>query len=99
MDNNKIRLVSLLASYHLTSIVGSPTKTKTNSMAFSPQSNTLATAIDYIFFNRNRNKTFSIIPLYNGLSDHNAQFLTLGKTPFLNYPTSFSLVWFSIDPN
>jgi endonuclease/exonuclease/phosphatase family metal-dependent hydrolase len=72
MDNNKIRMVSLLASYHLTSIVDFPTRV----------SNTSATANDNIFINRNVNKTFSIFPLHNGLSDHDAKLLTLGKTPF-----------------
>jgi hypothetical protein len=52
-------------------------------------SNTLATEIDNIFINRNINKTFSIIPLHNGLSDHNAQLLILGTPPFLNYSSSF----------
>jgi hypothetical protein len=61
MDNNKIRLVSLLA-YHLTSIVDFPTTA----------SNALATATDNVFTNRNINKTFSIFPLHNGLSDHDA---------------------------
>jgi hypothetical protein len=45
-------------------------------------SNTLVTAIDNIFINRNINKTVSIIPLHNGLSDHDAQLPTLGTTPF-----------------
>jgi hypothetical protein len=41
--NNKIRLVSLLASYHLTSIADFPTRV----------SNTSATEIDNVFINRN----------------------------------------------
>jgi hypothetical protein len=78
MANNKIRLASLLASYHLTSIVDFPTRV----------SNTSATLIDNIFINRNTNKTFSITPLPNGLSDHDAQLLTLSRAPFLNFSSS-----------
>jgi hypothetical protein len=57
MGNNKIKLETLLASYHLTSIVHFPTRV----------SNTSATAIDSIFINRNIYRTFTIIPLPNGL--------------------------------
>jgi hypothetical protein len=76
--NTTILIASLLASYHLTSTVDFPTRV----------SNTLATAIDNIFINRNINKTFSIIPLPNGLSDHDAQLLTLSRAHFLNFSSS-----------
>jgi hypothetical protein len=67
MDDNKIRLVSLLASYHLSSIMDFPTRV----------SNTSATAVDNIFINKNINTTFSITPPHNGLSDHLFNFIYL----------------------
>jgi hypothetical protein len=70
--SNKPRLNTLLASYHLSSIVNFPTRV----------SGTSATAIDNIFINRNTNETFSIILLPNRLSDHDAQLLTLSNMSF-----------------
>ena len=74
MGNNKIRLVSLLASYYLTSIIDFPTRV----------TKTLATAIENIFINRNIYTIFTVTPLPNGLSDYDAQLLALRIAPFLN---------------
>ena len=63
--NNKLQLDSLLASYDLYSIVGFPTRI----------SNCSSTAIDNIFIDIFKNTNFTIKPLPNGLSDHDAQIL------------------------
>jgi len=58
---------SLLASYNLHSVVDFPTRITTSS----------CTAIDNIFINKHINIDFSIQSCPNGLSDHDAQILTL----------------------
>jgi len=55
----------LLANYNLTSIVNFPTRTTHGS----------CTAIDNFFINVSQN--YSIKPLVNGISDHDAQLLVL----------------------
>jgi exonuclease III len=67
LDNNKnkLQLDTLLASYNLYSIVDFPTRI----------SNCSSTAIDNIFFDISKNTNYTIKPLPNGLSDHDAQIL------------------------
>jgi hypothetical protein len=48
--------------------------------------NISATAIDNFFINKNRNETFSINSLSNGLSDHDAQLLILNNVKHQNLP-------------
>jgi hypothetical protein len=62
MGSNKLKLDSLLASYHLCSIVDFPTRVTCTS----------DTAIDNSFIDKGRNKIFLITSLPNGLSDNNA---------------------------
>jgi exonuclease III/uncharacterized protein YutD len=67
--NNKLHLDSLLASYNLYSIVDFPTRISSCS----------STAIDNIFIDTFKNTEFTVKPLPNGLSDHDAQMLTLNN--------------------
>ena len=71
LDNtkNKQQLDALLASYGLQSIVTFPTRVKNYS----------STAIDNFFIDRHKNFNFTISPLLNGLSDHDAQILILSN--------------------
>jgi len=64
---NKSLLNSLLASFNLHSAVNFPTRI----------SNISSTTIDNIFIDKNKNKDYSIIPISNGLSDHDAQIIQL----------------------
>jgi hypothetical protein len=64
-NQNKKALNSLLASYNLYSIITFPTRIYNNSH----------TIIDNIFINKNEN--YLVSPLINGLSDHDAQVLSL----------------------
>jgi len=66
-NQNKQALNSLLTSYNLCSIIDFPTRIHNNS-------NTL---IDNISINKLTNENYSIYPLINGLSDHDAQVLSL----------------------
>jgi hypothetical protein len=75
-DTNKLKLISLLTSYHLCSIVDFPTTVTGIS----------ATAMDNFFINKCRNYIFSITSLPNDLSDHDAQILTLNNILFSNQP-------------
>jgi len=65
--NSKLQLDSLLLSYDLYSTVDFPTRI----------SNCSSTAIDNIFIDKFKNTNFTIKPLLNGLSDHDAQILIL----------------------
>jgi hypothetical protein len=65
--NRRQQLVTLFASYNLKSTVNFPTRIINGSGA----------AIDNIFIDLSRN--FTINPLINGLSDHDAQLLKLEK--------------------
>jgi hypothetical protein len=77
----KTLLYSLLASYNLTCPVYFPTRTHNNS----------ATATDNIFINISKFSDYIILPIVNGLSDHDAQLImindihikTLNNTPRL----------------
>ena len=68
VDNqNKQALNSLLTSYNLSSIIDFPTRIHNDSK----------TLIDNIFINKLTNINYSVYPLINGLSDHDAQVLNL----------------------
>jgi exonuclease III len=75
-DTNKLTLDSLLASYNLCSTVNFPTRV----------TNTSATATDNYFIDNHRNEIYSIHSLSNGLSDHDAQVLTLNNLELVNSP-------------
>jgi hypothetical protein len=71
-----------LASYNLTSTVYLPTRIQNNS----------ATAIGNIFINTSKFDDYIISPIVNGLSDHNAQLITLNdiNLKFLNNTPRFT---------
>ena len=64
---NKSLLNSLLASYNLHSAVNFPTRISRNS----------STIIDNIFIDKIQNMNYTTIPIMNGLSDHDGQFIQL----------------------
>jgi len=66
-SDRKSRLDALLKTYNLTSVVNFPTRIQKNS----------ATAIDNIFIDTSKMGNYSISPIINGLSDHDAQLITL----------------------
>jgi len=66
-SRNKSLLNSLLASFNLYSAANFPTRI----------SNISSTTIDNNFIDKNKNKYHSIIPISNGLSDHDAQIIQL----------------------
>ena len=68
-DQNKEALNSLLTSYSLYSIIDFPMRIHINSH----------TMIDNIFINKFKNENYSVSPLINGLSDHDAQVLSLSN--------------------
>ena len=76
LDNtkNKQQLDALLASCGLHSIVDFPTRIKNYS----------STAIDNFFIDKYKNSNFTISPLLNGLSDHDAQILILNNLEIQN---------------
>jgi hypothetical protein len=63
----KTLLDSLLASYNLTNTVYFPTRIQNNS----------ATAIDNIFIDTSKFDNYVILPVVNGLSDHDAQLIMI----------------------
>jgi hypothetical protein len=65
----KSKLDSLLKIYNLMGIVNFPTRIQGNS----------ATAIDIICIDIMRKDDYSISPIINGLSDHDAQSVILNK--------------------
>jgi exonuclease III len=69
-SRNKSLLNSLLDSYNLHSAVTFPTRISNNS----------STSIDNIFIDKTKNADYSIIPISNGLSDHDAQVILLHNT-------------------
>jgi len=77
--NNKLQLDTLLASYELYSIADFPTRI----------SNTSSTAIDNIFIDILKNTNYTITPLPNGLSDHDAQILTLHNIKRYNIKANY----------
>jgi hypothetical protein len=66
-SDRKSRLDALLKTYNLTSVVNFPTHIQKNS----------ATAIDNNFIGTSRMGNYSISPIINRLSDHDAQLITL----------------------
>ena len=66
-SDRKSRLDALLKTYNLTSVVNFPTRIQKNS----------ATAIDNIFIDTSKMGNYSISPIINGLSDHDAQLIIL----------------------
>ena len=70
----KQKLNSLLTSYSLYSIIDFPTRTN----------NTTGTAIDYVFINEFKHANYKIYSSINGLSDHDAQILSLPDTSISN---------------
>jgi hypothetical protein len=68
-SNNKTQLDSHLASYSLYNIVDFPTRIDNKS----------SMAIDGIFMDKYKFNNISIIPIVNGLSDHDAQLLSLNN--------------------
>ncbi|PNF21509.1 hypothetical protein B7P43_G13548 [Cryptotermes secundus] len=67
--NSKTQLDSLLTTYGLYNIIDFPTRIDYKS----------ATAIDCIFIDKCKISNYSIIPVVNGLSDHDAQLLLLNN--------------------
>jgi len=66
-NDRKCRLGVLLRTYILTSVVNSPTSTRKHSTM----------AIDNIFTDISKMGNYSICPIINGLSDHDAQSIIL----------------------
>jgi exonuclease III len=66
-NERKKHLNNLLHSFNLISIITFPTRVHNKSI----------TTIDNIFIDPSRFEEFSVIPISNGLSDHNAQLLTI----------------------
>jgi hypothetical protein len=66
-SSSKNQLDSLLALYNLYGVVDFPTRITESS----------STAIDNFFMDKGKNSKYSIRPIYNGLSDHDAQLLVL----------------------
>ena len=57
----------MLQTYNLTAIVHFPTRLQGMS----------STIIDNIFIDTSKMSTYAVLPFFNGLSDHDAQLLTL----------------------
>jgi endonuclease/exonuclease/phosphatase family metal-dependent hydrolase len=81
-NQNKQALNSSLTSYSLYSIIDFPMRIHNNSN----------TMIDNIFINKFKNENYSVSSLINGLSDHDAQVLSLfniivpdGRNEFYSY--------------
>jgi len=66
-NDRKKQLDSMLQTYNLTAIVYFPTRLKGRS----------STMIDNIFLDTLKISTYTVLPLLNGLSDHDAQMLTI----------------------
>jgi len=74
-SNNRKPLDNLLAIYNLISMVHFPTRIVNSSISM----------IDNIFIDASRN--YTIEPYINGLSDHDAQILTIHNTAVTNITT------------
>jgi exonuclease III len=66
-SNRKNQLEALLRTYNLTSIVKFPTRTQKHS----------ATTIDNIFIDVSKMRDYTVCPIINGLSDHDAQSISI----------------------
>ena len=64
---HKHQLDNLLLSYNLYSIINFPTRVQ----------NTSATAIDNIFIDVSQFESYTVTPIINGVSDHDAQLLII----------------------
>ena len=64
---NKSQLDNLLLSYNLTSTINFPTRVQ----------NTSATTIDNVFIDVSQFESYTVTPIINGMSDHDAQLLTI----------------------
>ena len=70
-DNGRKRqLDSVLQTYNLTAIVTFPTRSQGIS----------STTIDNIFIDNSKISNYTVSPVFNGLSDHDAQLLTIKDT-------------------
>ena len=69
-SNKKSQLNALLISYNLFSIVHFPTRTYKNSI----------TAIENIFIETTKIDTYEVIPVINGLFDHDAQIININTS-------------------
>jgi hypothetical protein len=69
-SDKKRQLDAMLLTYNLSAIVQFPTRTQSHS----------STAIDNLFVDTCKFINYTVSPLYNGLSDHDAQLLTLNDT-------------------
>jgi hypothetical protein len=66
-NNKKNHLDTLLATFNLTGTVTLPTRSQNNSV----------TAIDNIFIDITKHENYNILPIFNGLSDHDAQLIII----------------------
>jgi exonuclease III len=73
-SNYKTQLDNLLTSYNLSTAVDFPTRITKNT----------STAIDNIFIDKTKNSDYTIEPIINGLSDHDAQVLVLHNIKIIN---------------
>jgi hypothetical protein len=80
--NIKSKLDALLRTYNLTSIVNIPSRVQGNS----------ATAIDNIFIDITRRDDYSIRPIINGLSNHDAQSITFNTINMKSYAKQFKII-------
>ena len=76
-SNYKTQLDYLLTSYNLSTAVDFPTRITDNT----------STAIDNIFIDKTKNNDYTIEPVINGLSDHDAQVLVLHNIKIINQET------------
>jgi hypothetical protein len=65
VSEDKTHLDNILLSYNLISIINFPTRVQ----------NAYSTAIDSIFIDVTQYESYTVTPITNGLSDHDAQFL------------------------
>ena len=68
-SSRKCQLEALLKTYNLTSVVKFPTHTHTQKHSTA--------AIDNIFIDTSKMGDYSVCPIINGLSDHDAQYISL----------------------
>jgi len=73
-SDKQSQLNALLNSYKLLSLVQFPTRTYRNSIS----------AIDNIFIDTTKRDTYEVIPVMNGLSDHDAQIINLNVNTLYN---------------
>jgi hypothetical protein len=81
-NEKKNQLNALLLLYNLSSIVDFPTRLQNKS----------ATIIDNIFIDINRMDNYTVKPLFNDLSDHDAQLLTFNNIKVQLYKQNFQYI-------